>query len=558
MDSSNYFAFFPALLLVAVLAVLIRAKIKRDARGPLENPPSRRFVPTPEYKGPFAFLRRHYNGDYTLARSYWVNFLLASLFAPLVGILLLPWFALNLPARYGSAGVLFITGLGILIWLWAASGTWASSDKHVGRGGSAVWAGAAKIMIGLSVLSMIGEVIRKMPMLHEHFRVAMGAQFGADATFELRSDGRSILLSGGINDGSAEQLDKALQMAPSVTTVVLSSNGGWIREGKLLADVIRKHDLNTYVEDNCASACTIAFLAGRERAAAPLATIGFHASRGVGGPATESNPADSDSLRGLYRAAGVLDSFVSQALDTPNEKMWRPTHEDMLQAHVLTRTSMGGETAALSTVVRSKEALAENLKITTMYAILAKRFPNEFDALVEATWATMKQGAIDADVIAAARSHIMAMLPRFLVLASDESLVAYVALIQEELEALRGRNAMACAESMFPTGKSMIVYGNLPEELAKRDLALIATVLEEADPAFGIKPSDDELESVAMSAVKGMTQEQRMLFVDESVRLKSTPEEICDAAVNFFEGLSAIPVADRGRALRVLYAATAM
>ncbi|MGC5394069.1 hypothetical protein ACPXAZ_26190, partial [Escherichia coli] len=66
-------------------------------------------------------------------------------------------------------------------------------------------------------------------------------------------------------------------------TVVLYSAGGWVREGKLVGEVIRRRRLNTYVEQECSSSCTLAFLAGRDRAMDPRAHIGFHTLYTVGG-----------------------------------------------------------------------------------------------------------------------------------------------------------------------------------------------------------------------------------------------------------------------------------
>ena len=334
------------LLLIVLIGGLVWAKVRRDARNSLALPQSIGTAPIPEYKGPLAFFRRHANGDYSLARSYWLNTFLISLFAPLVGVMLLPWLSENFPARYGSAAFLSITTLGVVAWFWAVGGTWASANKHVQRGGKSGWATAAKIMIVLGVLRTFGDVVKLMPSLNDHLRTAMGEQVGPITQLELRSDGRSILLSGGINDGSAEQLDRALQLAPAVKTVALSSGGGWIREGQLLADVIRKHGLNTYVEGTCASACTIAFLAGKERASETTARIGFHASRSVGNLEAAPSQADTAQLRKIYGEAQLPDAFVRQALDTPYAQMWYPSHDELLTAGVLTRRSMGGETAA--------------------------------------------------------------------------------------------------------------------------------------------------------------------------------------------------------------------
>lgn len=170
-----------------------------------------------EYAGPFAFFRRHYNGDYSLGRSYWVNTLLVSLFAPAIGIMLLPWLAEEFPARYGSIGVLLLTIFGVLAWFWAVAGTWASAGKHVQRGGKSGWATVAKVMIVLGALRLFGDIVNILPTLQEHARVASGQQFGPSTNLEMRADGRSILLSGGVNDGSAEQLDCGGQVISDTT-----------------------------------------------------------------------------------------------------------------------------------------------------------------------------------------------------------------------------------------------------------------------------------------------------------------------------------------------------
>lgn len=540
------------LVLVILIGGLIWAKVRKGAKN--APPALAGGALIPEYKGPLAFFRRHYNGDYSLGRSYWLNTFVVSLFAPLFGLMLLPWLSENFPARYGSAGFLFITALGIVAWFWAVAGTWASAGKHVQRGGRAGWATAAKFMIVLGVLKTFGDVGNLMPVLSEHWRVALGEQPGEATRLEVRADGRSILLSGGINDGSAQQLAKALDMAPSVKTVVLSSEGGWIREGKLLADVIRQRGLDTYVEGHCASACTIAFLAGRERAAAPSARVGFHASRAVG--STESTPPSSENaeIREIYRQAGLPDVFVRRALSTPADNMWYPSHEEMLSARVLTRESLGGETAAVSTAVRSREQLALEFKKIEMYSALAQRMPRDFDVLIDTAWAAVQRGATDAEVTAATRAQIMELLPRYLPMATDETLVAYQALMLEQIEALRQKDARACVEMAFPSGQSMRVVSNLPPDLGKREGALMAQVVREADPSRAIKPSRQELERVAQRAARGMSQEQLAVFGDKSVRSSSSPAAICDAAVAFFGGLNSIPLAERGKALRVLYA----
>jgi len=554
MDAGTLVSFLPLLLLLLVGAFIL-ARASRAASKAHVAIQATSEASVTDYQGPLAFFRRHYNGDYSLARSYWINTFLVSLFAPVLGMMLLPLLGDRLPARYGSTGFLSITVLGILAWLWAVAGTWASANKHAGRGGKAGWATAAKCMIVLGALRIAIDIASMMPTLKEHLDVAAGAQLGPGTQLEIRADGRSILLSGGINDGSAEQLDRALEAAPDITTVVLSSGGGWVREGKLLAEVIRRHRLNTYVEGYCASACTIAFLAGKERAADPGARIGFHASRSIGSGEQPTASVEFDELRRIYRDAGLPASFVREAIDTPNKTMWHPSHEVLLSAGVLTRKSMGGETAKLSTAVRSRAMLVAEFTKIPLFALLEARAPKDFDGIMDAAWGKMQQGATDAEVITAGRAQLAAALPRFLPLARDETLVAYQTLMQEQLEALRERDVSACVEMAFPSGRAMNVIGNLPAELTQREMALLATVLREADARRGMQADPRAVERVAQRAAEGMTQEQRLVFSDATVRASHPPAVACDAAIKFFAGLNAFPEAERGHALRVLYSA---
>ena len=100
----------------------------------------------------------------------------------------------------------------------------------------------------------------------------------------------------------------------------------------------------------------------------------------------------------------------------------------------------------------------------------------------------------------------------------------------------------------------MNVVGNLPPELTKREVVLMTKMLREADSARGIKPSQQAVQRVVQRAVSGMSQEHLVVISDETARRQSPPALTCNAAIKFYAGLNAIPIAERGRALRVLYA----
>lgn len=311
------------------------------------------------YSGPTAFFRKHLNGDYSLGRSYWVNTLLVSLFAPALGLLLYPLLQ-DLPARYSSAAVLALTALGLLIWIWAISGTWASANKHVERGGNGGWASAAKLVIILSIVRTIADVGDLGASLEDHWRVALGEQAGPQYTIQLSADGQSVFLRGGINDGAAEALSSALDIAPAVNNVVFNSMGGWVREGNLVADIISRQKLSTYVEGECTSACTIAFLAGKDRVLGPNAKIGFHKFKSVGDISGENT--DQTMARAVYERSGMSKQFINRIVATPSEEVWYPEDKELLAANVITQERSKGEFASLEAGPRERNAANQDIE----------------------------------------------------------------------------------------------------------------------------------------------------------------------------------------------------
>ena len=96
MDGSSLLGSLPlVLVLVMVGSLVYRA---RKAKGAMQTQIA--FAQAERtYSGPLSFVRRHHNGDYSLARSYWINTFLVSLFAPILGVLMLPWLSENVAAQ---------------------------------------------------------------------------------------------------------------------------------------------------------------------------------------------------------------------------------------------------------------------------------------------------------------------------------------------------------------------------------------------------------------------------------------------------------------------------
>lgn len=544
-------SFVPLLLIVGILGIAWRWSRKAStdpALSPLAVPSPA--APTVHYSGPLAFFRRHLNGDYSLGRSYWLHTFVLQL--ALVALVLgaLPALVEDLPARVGSSSALFVSVGSLALWLWGVIGTWRSAGKHVSRGGRATWANLAKVAIILGALRAVADVGVALPSFKEHWQVAWGKQLGAPVTLELRADGKSLLLSGGINDGSAAKLEEALGRAPGVRTIVLASDGGWIREGERLAAVIRERKLNTYVEQRCSSACTVAFLAGVDRAAAPDARIGFHAARFVGAPAGVQ---ESSRLKKLYQQAGLPAPFVEKALSTDTKDMWYPSQSAMIDAGVLTRRSSGGETAALATSTRSREDLENGLRKVALFDLFAQRDPQTFGRMMDAAWDGVQRGAPDSEVIRRLREVMLPAVMAYVPLASEELVLQYHELTIAQVEALERIDLAACGSLVFGDEGAQRAVGLLPKELREREIALLTKALQEGDERLRRRPTQTEVSQAATTATREMRQDQLDLFIDDALRKAAPPAKRCEAAKAWTASVAALPKGQRASVLRVLY-----
>jgi ATP-dependent protease ClpP protease subunit len=77
----------------------------------------------------------------------------------------------------------------------------------------------------------------------------------------------------------------AIQSKTSIlnnATVVLKSNGGKLLPAIKIGELIKTKGYATYVQEYCASACTLIWLAGQQRYMTPTALIGLHAAYDAG------------------------------------------------------------------------------------------------------------------------------------------------------------------------------------------------------------------------------------------------------------------------------------
>lgn len=169
-----------------------------------------------------------------------------------------------------------------------------------------------------------------------YFTDILGGQADAlPARIALGPHGRDVRLSGELTDGVAERLSRLLDAHPSVERIHLTSEGGLVDEGAAIGALVARRGLVTYVPDYCVSACTLAFVRGRERLILEGARLGFHAPYEAG-PFGIEIEADSAPERAAYLDAGVEPTFVDAALRVRPGDLMIPDATRLIAARVAT------------------------------------------------------------------------------------------------------------------------------------------------------------------------------------------------------------------------------
>jgi hypothetical protein len=298
-------------------------------------------LPPPLPPPPRNYFVRHWLGELSLPKSYWVNGLVGGF---LVGVAVA---ALNaaVHSRSEAQPVLWLAAL-IATWvvvslftMWQAVGVWRSATNYK-AGGKYFWGGLAKTVTVLGVLNLAYNCLfvgtAQMAGIYE---IIDGDARVGPHQFKVLANGQVLEFSGGITFGVANELNGFLNAMGGVRSVRLNSLGGRILEAQKMSDLIRARGLSTFVAQDCMSACTIVFLGGRQREIFPSARIGFHQPAFRGMTAASRAAAIATEQARLQRF-GLSREFAVRANTATPSGMWFPDKDELVREKVVTRVAL--------------------------------------------------------------------------------------------------------------------------------------------------------------------------------------------------------------------------
>jgi len=283
------------------------------------------------------FIARHWRGELSLPRAFWINYMLLGIAVGLVvGALAV---AINLhgvdqPVRWLISLSLTWTAI-TLFTTWAAIGVWRAATAYR-RAGKRFWGVAAKVTIALGMIHLGYSVLFvAIPQGAGIYEIVTGDTGLGTHQFKVLNNGTMLDFSGGISFGTAKEFETMLKAMDNVRTVRLNSNGGRIAEAQKISDLIHARGLSTYVTQHCVSACTVIFLGGKQRYLNAGAKLGFHQPYFRGMTAVEQRASIAREQARLEKF-GLSKTFAERANAASPSGMWYPEPGELLRERVVT------------------------------------------------------------------------------------------------------------------------------------------------------------------------------------------------------------------------------
>lgn len=517
-----------------------------NTQEPLEEPApatGAAVLPSAEPKKTNYFVR-HWRGELSLPVSYWINGSLIGAVMVVLGQILRTFDHWSLRTT-ASVWLAFLSVL-LVLTVWSTVGIMRSAPRHVERGGSAVWASAAQVVTILGALAFVGKCGTQIfPQMKEYASLAFNSDSMERVHATITLNGKAIALQGVLGLGSYDYVKQILTAAPGVTSVVLDSRGGRLLEAEQLAALVRERKLNTYVENECLSACTYVFIAGVDRAATPNAKIGFHRPSFAG--LTDAD-VSADSMIDFYRSSGISERFLSRVRNTPSNDMWVPTRQELIENKVINRITLGGENSYRFSQVRSRAELELAFKMHPYFQALAKRYPQQMAQAIDAAWEQVKLGATDGQISSAARKAYAGIYPILLRTADDEHLQSFLDLLLAQLAVAKDMEPQVCERYLKSELDLTLVF---PAETVKQEIDWAESAML-AEPIQRAHIEQDQLATTLIPAMNTLPANY-LDYINNPEKYSNQPGVACKAMYAFYQVINDLPDASRRIALRGLF-----
>ncbi|WP_410480826.1 zinc-ribbon domain-containing protein [Pseudomonas plecoglossicida] len=490
----------------------------------------------------YNFIAKHWRGEYSLGIAYWLfGFLIAIFIAVLSFVVGELGNSPNLGGRAYGFLILIYYAVVIVVSVWQIVGVIRSASAHSSRGGKQFWAAVAMLMVCLGAFRLFASfIVDGLPLIREGLNMVRGEDNIPEYSLRLMRNDTELELAGGIPIGTTEAVRKMLDSNPAVRVIHLNSTGGRIAEANKLAILISRRQLITYTRTSCVSACTIAFLAGRERYLGEQGRIGFH-SASIGGVTGSDELNVNASFKAALSRVGASPGFITKATTTTPQDIWFPNAEQLKQQNVIT-ASVDSSQFGLSGITEWRDAnnIEQSLLKQPVFYALSKYDLDGYSKLRKVLIDGVQRGRSSAEIQADIQALISgSVVQNYLLRAPDQALIRYWRSQIAEMKFFSSTNPKACIAFIGLSSQysKIELTALIPKDLASEDLAALTEVIKQtASNSTQAKPLSSYqkvLEGVFIAMIKSNRRSVEVVANPE--KFISDPAAVCDGMILMYD-----------------------
>ncbi len=289
-----------------------------------------------------SYLIAHWRGKIPLAITLWINLVALLIVISYAELFLLSKLAAD-PTQliYLTLFSLFLTRL--VIFPWQLIGLLRAIELDYLERKNFM---KTRALQGLALSTVLFTLIYSLEVIQGTFfyiqQLESYSRSGDKVAYQLNlsENQQQLVIRGDLDIGITTATRAVIAAHPQIKSVVLQSRGGHIYEGRGLARLFTEHGVDTYVYEECSSACTTAFIGGKRRHIGTGGKLGFHQYWVETTEYSQFVPfynirAEQQRDLALFQARGVDQAFLNKMFHQPAHRIWFPDHLTLQQAHIV-------------------------------------------------------------------------------------------------------------------------------------------------------------------------------------------------------------------------------
>jgi hypothetical protein len=500
------------------------------------------------------YIRKHWRGQLSLAVSFWINlFLLNSAFM-LFDTWLIQNSIIEHPQIAGRVTIIYtIVRLG-LVYPWQIIGLWRASKRHIETADTRFWPRFAQVLAIFGVLATFGTLTSSWPIYKELYQIGFTKDEYANYNLKLSTNNTIIHLQGELGFGVSKDVAKLLVSQSNVQGIILDSNGGRIYEGRELSKLILINGLNTYSFNGCYSACTTAFIAGKNRYLGPGANLAFHQyimgykNLGTGIDMKKEQEAD---LR-IFQKQGVKSDFMNKLFKTPHDDLWYPSVEELMDSGVIHGIVNPSNISPVKYSANSYD-FDKAFQNISAFKTIKKYDPDGYQRIMTEVDRQIKKGASQIELQQSVAKHMKAIAEKTMAKSSNDALINFAQVTIASLKKLAEKSPILCLKNLYSAQYGSV---NIPQNFDSADTQLMIDALsniivdayKKNNPVVNTKAAETLMEKLLVRMGEDV-----QYLEPQGLQNSTDYKRACDAAIKFYELILAEDKYTSGNALRYVF-----